>query len=110
MALGADGTDGAEKIGHGQDNQEAKTDERGCLQAARGKVCITGLDGLIEADNLLMNLRAHPADQESPCGGMSRSTTAGRFFTCPSAGGTGVRTTSPSVSVDGCPRGRIRAS
>ena len=64
MALGADGTDGAEKVGHGRDNQEAKTDERGCLQAARGKVCITGLDGLIEADNLLMNLRAHPADQE----------------------------------------------
>ena len=36
----------------------------GAFRPLEAKVCITGLDGLIEADNLLMNLRAHPADQE----------------------------------------------
>ena len=53
------------KLATGRTTRKPRRMSEGAFRPLEAKSASPGLlDGLIEADNLLMNLRAHPADQE----------------------------------------------
>ena len=96
MAFRRDGAYGSDEAADRKHDQKAQPDQRCRLQAAGGKVRVSGPDGFVEADNLLVELGAYTTDQEIAMGRIVRRTTAGRFLICPSACGRGARTTSPA--------------
>ena len=60
----ADAPDRPDKVRRGQHHEESKSDERRLLQSAIDEVGIARSDDLVEADDLLVNLGANPADEQ----------------------------------------------
>ncbi len=96
MAFGCHGTENAEKMVGWRYGQKAKADERRSLEAAASEIRIRRLDGVVETKDLLMQLLT-PQMSQSPKGGIRRRRIAGRGLVRPSACGSGVSATSPSV-------------
>ncbi len=68
MAFRRDGTYGSDEAAHRKHDEKAQPDKRSRLQAAGRKVGVSRADGFVEADNLLVQLSAHAADQEIAVG------------------------------------------
>ena len=64
MTLGGNRTDRPEKAACWEYREEAQPDERGGLQRAGSEVGVVGLDGIVEANNLLSELRTDPAHEK----------------------------------------------
>ncbi len=64
MALRGYRTDRAEETACREYRKEAQPNERGGLERAEREVGIAGLDGVVEADDLLSELRADPANEK----------------------------------------------
>ena len=60
----ADGSDRPDEVRRGQHHEESKSDDRRVFQSAIDEVGIARSDGLVEADDLLVNLGANPADEQ----------------------------------------------
>jgi hypothetical protein len=62
--FGSDRTDGSEKAAGREDHQKTEPDERSSLESAGGEIAIARLDNVVKAPDLVLKLRADPADEK----------------------------------------------